>query len=167
MDGPFPEVSLKHLPAGNLHRVPVVHTVWGKHTLCKWFFFWNRARTTRNGVLMATVSAKANGCCVCLHICALHCMCFVHVCACESMFTSPLTVNERRETLKCKETQQKTVNKEKVCLALHISVNSQRQFGKGRDVRRELTRLRTQKHSFYSWTWQSRPCLSSNRRHCK
>lgn len=49
---------------------------------------------------MATVSAKANGCCVCLHICALHCMCFVHVCACESMFTSPLTVNERREKIK-------------------------------------------------------------------
>ena len=71
-DGPFPKVSLKHLPAGNLHRVPVVHTVWGKHTLCKWFFFWNGAHTTRNSVLMAMVSAKANGCCVCfLYVCVV------------------------------------------------------------------------------------------------
>ena len=91
-DGPFPKVSLKHLPAGNLHRVPVVHTVWGKHTLCKWFFFWNGANTTRNSVLMATVSAKANGCCVCLlYVCivlhvyvfrTLSCTC---VCAYETM----------------------------------------------------------------------------------
>lgn len=69
MDGPFPKVSLKHLPAGNLHRVPVVHTVWGKHTLCKWFFFWNGTHTTRDSVLMASVSAKANGCCVWVCLC--------------------------------------------------------------------------------------------------
>lgn len=63
MDGPIPGVSLKHLPAGNLHRVPLVHTIWGKHILCKWFFFWNGAHTARDTVLMASVSAKANGCC--------------------------------------------------------------------------------------------------------
>lgn len=86
-NGPFPKVSLKHLPAGNLHREPVVHTVWGKHTLCKWFFFWNGAHTTRNSVLMATVSAKANGCCVCLlyacvvlHVYVFCTVLYMHLC---------------------------------------------------------------------------------------
>lgn len=74
-DGPFPKVSLKHLPTENLHRVLVVHTVWGKHTLCKWFFFWIGMHTTRNSVLMAIMSAKANGCCVFLLLCAPYWMC--------------------------------------------------------------------------------------------
>lgn len=84
VDGPFPKVSLKHLPAGNLHRVPVVHTVWGKHTLCKWFFFfWNGTHTTRDWLLMATVSAKVNSRCECFLICPLNQMyipCRIHTC---------------------------------------------------------------------------------------
>lgn len=53
--------------------------VGGKHTLCKWFFFWNETHTTRNGVLMVIMSAKANGCCVCACSCA-HCIACVIVC---------------------------------------------------------------------------------------
>lgn len=180
MEGPFPKVSLKHLPAGNLHRVPVVHTVWGKHTLCKWFFFWNGTHTTRNSVLMAIVSAKANGCCVCLLMCALCCMCmyFVLHCICPCRWNLPSQkhlIHKCREDLKCRK-EWKAGNKEKVCLALHILVHSQKRF-----VKRPMMLTRHAERAgppteaitqFYSeirgWDehTQCHPCLSTNRGQC-
>lgn len=119
MDGPFPKVSLKHLPAGNLHRVPVVHTVSGKHTLCKWFFIWNGTHTTRDRLLMATVSAKANARRVALPYRLAELDVFPAACTPVCRPTHPYVHGEE---CKCRQ-HWKTGNKEK---SLRVPVNPQK-----------------------------------------
>lgn len=129
MDGPFPKVSLKHLPAGNLHRVPVVHTVWGKHTLCKWFFFWNGAHTTRDRLLMATVSAKANSGCAWFLTCPLNWMHSIRTCLWFPWVRTTASVCARRNANA--GGSEKQVPRKK---GLHVPANPQKQCVKCFDV---------------------------------